>query len=140
MIGSTYIPARWPDVEAQKIQPNVIGIQGTITKNTVQTIDTIVADDVLIRGIELSCLNSSFGDMVTIKIVDINGVYAPAGTVLSIPVLNYNVPLGQAKSSYESIAPSKMLGGLAIRLIYTSVGQTNDVSIGVNFLFVKILI
>ncbi len=138
MTGSTYLPARWTDVEASKIRPNVIGIQATITGNSVQTVDTLVLDDMLIRGVEFLSTNANFGDSLTIKIVDIDGVYAPANTIVSVPVSNYVVPINNY-SSYDSVAPMKMLGGLYLRIVYTSTGSTN-VSLGINFLFVKLLL
>lgn len=138
--GTTYAPQHWQDVDAVNVSTNVTGTTGTISAGQTQNIDTLIADDVLIRGIEFLLRNSAFGDTVTIKVVDKDGVYSPPNTVLGTPVSNYNVAADQQmQSSYQAVAPMKMKGGLYIRFTYSSTGQIN-VNVAVNFLLLKVLL
>lgn len=140
MINSTFVPQRWQDVEASKVQPSTLGVAATITAQTTQSIDTLVADDSLIRAIEFLCRNQAFGDTISVSVVDVNGVYVPAGTVISTPVSNYNIVSDrQSQRSYEAAAPLKIRGGLFVRVTYVSTGAT-AVDVGINFLLLKLLV
>lgn len=140
MLNSTYSPQRWNDVEASKIRPNIQGAQDTVAFGTTQDKDILVSDDSLIRGIEFFASGAVFGDTLTIKVVDVDGVYVSAGTVLSTPVSDYVISADTVRqSSYDSVSPLKLLGGLYIRVSYTSTGGSN-VDIGVNLLLQTILI
>lgn len=141
MTGSTYAPQTWNDVMVSMVSPYVIGIQGSIPVNTTQNIDTKIANDSLFRGVKLIAMNTTFGDTVSIKIVDVDGVYAPAGTVLSSPVLSFNISTDQQlQADYESVAPFKLLGGLYIRITYVSTGGLlSSVKIGADFFMVTVL-
>src|SRR5258706_16046915 len=140
MTGSTYAPQRWEDVEAGKVKPYSKGIQSTISFGTTQDIDTLIADDSLVRGIQFLAKNQIYGDTITIKVIDKDGIYVGAGTVLSTPVQDWNVIADkQMQLTYDSVAPFKLLGGLYLRVTYVSGGMT-DVVIEVNFILLKILI
>jgi hypothetical protein len=141
MVGSTYAPQTWGDVLAAMVAPNVIGIQGSIPSNTTVSIDTKIADDSLFRGVKLIAMNTVFGDTVSVKIVDVDGVYSPAGTVLGAPVLNFNISTDQQlQADYESVAPFKILGGLYVRITYVSTGGLlSTTKIGADFFLVKVL-
>ena len=141
MIGSTYSPQTWSDVQAKLVKPNVIGIQGSIPSNTTVNIDTRIADDSLFRGVKLIALNTTFGDTVNVRVVDVDGIYSPAGTVLSSPVLNFNISSDQQlQADYESIAPFKILGGLYLRITYVSTGGLlSAVKIGADLFLATVL-
>lgn len=141
MLGSTYAPQSWVDLEASKVSPNVIGVQGSVTAGLTQSVDQLVADDSLIRSIQFLVRNANFGDKLSVSVVDKDGVYAPANTVLAAPVNNFNVNSDQQQqSSYDAAAPFKILGGLYIRTTYTSTGIITPVTVETNFLLLKILI
>lgn len=141
MTGSTYAPQTWEDVQASKVQPDVIGIKGTANANSTTNIDTQVADDVLIRGIQPIINGMNFGDTITISIIDKDGIYFPANTVVSTPVQNYNVETSsQDQKEYKSAAPFKMLGGLYLRIAYTNTNALVAATVEVNFEFLKVLI
>lgn len=140
MTGSTYAPQTWNDVQASNVKPNIVGITGTCTANSTHNIDTLIADDSLIKSIEFFTNSAIFGDTITVSIIDKDAVYFPANTVVSTPVLDYNILPTGSQSSYHSVAPFKILGGLYIRISYTSTGLLNTVSLGINFLFLKCLI
>lgn len=141
MVGSTYTPQTWPDVMVAMVAPSVIGVQGSIPSGTTQNVDTLIADDSLFRGIKLIATNTTFGDTISVKIVDISGVYSPPGTVLGSPVLNFNISSDQQlQADYESVAPFKILGGLYLRITYTSTGGLlTNVKIGADLFLVKVL-
>lgn len=141
MTGSTYAPQRWSDVETSKVQPDTIGIKGTAAANTTTNIDTKIADDVLIRSVEPIIANMNFGDTITVSVVDVDGVYFPAGTVISSPVQNWNVQTStQIQEDYQSISPFKMLGGLYVRIAYTNTNALVAASVEINFQFLKVLV
>lgn len=144
MLASTYNPQTWAAVESSKVKPNVIGIAFTAQgNNQTTTVDTKINDDNLIRGIQVVAKIPSFGDKITIKVVDVEGIYTPAGTVLSTPVTDYQLASDVEKQcEYESVAPMKMLGGLYVRVIYVSTGGllTPDIKVGINLIFNKLLI
>lgn len=141
MVGSKYTPQTWHDVMASMVQPNVIGIKISVPTTTTVSVDTQIPDDSLFRGIKLIASNTTFGDTVSVKIVDVDGVYAPAGTVLSSPVLNFNISSDQQlQADYESVAPFKLLGGLYIRITYVSTGGLlSTVKIGADVFLVTVL-
>jgi predicted ThiF/HesA family dinucleotide-utilizing enzyme len=141
MVGSTYTPQTWESVLASMVSPNVIGVQASIPNGTTQNVDTNIADDSLFRGVKLIAMNTTFGDTVSVKIVDVDGVYSPAGTVLSSPVLNFNISTDQQlQADYESVAPFKILGGLYVRITYVSTGGLlSSVKIGADLFLIKVL-
>lgn len=141
MISSSYAPQTWNEVKTSMVAPNVIGVQGSIPSNTTVNIDTKINDDSLFRGIKLIATNTVFGDTVSVKVVDIDGVYTPAGTVLSSPVLNFNISSDQQlQADYESVAPFKILGGLYLRITYVSTGGLlSATNIGADLFMVKVL-
>jgi hypothetical protein len=126
---------------AAMVAPSVIGIQGSIPSNTTQNIDTRIADDSLFRGIKLIAMNTTFGDTVSVKVVDVDGIYTPAGTILGSPVLNFNISSDQQlQADYESVAPFKLLGGLYIRITYVSTGGLlSATKLGADLFLVKVL-
>lgn len=141
MLGSTYTPQTWDSVMASMVASNVIGIQASVASGTTQNVDTRIADDVLFRGVKLIAQNTTFGDTVSVKVVDVDGIYFPAGTVLGSPVLNFNISTDQQlQADYESVAPFKLLGGLYIRLTYISVGGLlGFTKLGADFMLVRLL-
>lgn len=144
MTGSTYAPQTWNDVETSKVKPAVSGIMASITAGTTQNVDTLFANDSLIRGINIMAKTATYGDNLTISVIDIAGVYAPANTVLSVPVSNYYLSSDQiSQEKYESVCPFKLLGGLYVRIAYTSTAGgllPPAVAFTVNFLMLQCLI
>lgn len=139
-INTTYAPQTWETFEAGKTAPNVIGATGTAAHGATTNIDTLISDDSFIRSIEIITKTANFGDTLTIEVIDKDAVYFSANTVVSTPVTNYNLIADQqSQISYDSAAPYKILGGLYVRVIYTSTGGT-DVSVSVNYIFIKALV
>lgn len=141
MVGSTYSPQTWASVMVSMVRPNVVGIKGSIPANTTGVIDTLITDDSLFKGMKLIAMTTTFGDTVSVTVVDKDGVYAPAGTVLLSPVLNFNISTDQQlQADYESVAPFKLLGGLYLRITYISTGGLlSTTKIGVDLFLVTVL-
>lgn len=140
MTGSTYTCSRWADLQSQYVKPNALGIVGTATAGQITTKDYTLTDDIFIRGIEVLVNGSAFGDSITIQVLDTNNLMGyGAGAVVSTPVTAWNVSNTLNIFEYESIVPQKGLATFTVRIIYTSVGLT-EVSFGINFLFLKILV
>lgn len=141
MIGSTYQPQTWTDLEASKVAPNTIGATGTATLGISTNIDVLISDDSFIRKIEFFCKNHVFGDKVSITIIDIDNVYGyGAGFVMATPVTNWNITEdSQKQASYDAAIPKKIPGGTYLRLTYASVGLV-DVSTALNLILLKALI
>ena len=103
------------------------GYRGTATAGTTTNVDfAIGAEDRYIDGVRLFLKNHVDGDTMDFKIVDVDGVYAPAGTVLKQFGYSWNVDDGQSDqggSVYNFLA--RIYAGLYIRVAYTSTGNTN---------------
>ncbi len=141
MTGSTFAPTIWRDIDNTKAQPNSMGFKGTCAANSTQSTDFLISDDSIVRGLEFLASGVLFGDKVSIYIVDKDGVYFPANTVLSNPVKDFNcVSDLQTQSNYESIVPQKILGGLYFRVTYTNTNLLTSVSFGVNLILLKVLV
>ena len=141
MINSKYSPQRWVDIEVSKVSPNVVGISEVVTQTTTENKDLLITDDFFIREIQVLTQNAAYGDTLTIKIIDIDNILGcGVNFVVSTPVSNFNVAPEHPKQEYSSVAPFKILAGLYIRVSYTSVGTSSDVSLGLNFIFLKALI
>lgn len=141
MTGSTFTPTTWRDVDTTKAQPSTIGFQGTCDANQTQNTDFLIVDDSIIRGITFLARNVTFGDKITISIIDKDAVYSPADTVFATPIKDFNcIADQQTQADYEAIAPQKILGGLYIRVAYTNTGLLTAVNFGVNLIMMKVLI
>lgn len=141
MTGSTFSPTTWRDVDSTKAQPNTQGFKGTCSANTTQSTDFLIPDDNLIRQIEFMANGVTFGDKVSLSVVDKDAVYFPANTVIASPVNNFNcVADSQRQADYEAVTPQKILGGLYIRVSYTNTSLLSTVSYGINIIMMKVLL
>lgn len=64
------------------------GVYAVITKNTTQDVDFKVTHNSLLNGGVLQAVNAKAGDYFVAQVVDKDGVYAPAGTILKTWILN----------------------------------------------------
>lgn len=137
MSGSKYNPINLSDIDGSKIDRNFIAGAATIPAGTTANLDILVTDDMLHEGTQLIIKDSTFGDYVEGKVVDVTGIYAPAGTVLKTPMVKWYVTDGiiDGKSPY----PKKILAGLYLRMVYHSVALLGDPKIAVNLYMHKIL-
>lgn len=141
MVGSTFTPTTWRDVDTTKARPATLGFQGSCAANQTQSADFLITDDSIVRGISFIAKGVTFGDKVTISVIDKDAVYAPANTVLAIPVKDLNCLADQqSQANYEAVAPQKILGGVYVRVTYTNNGLLSVVNYGVNLIILQVLI
>jgi hypothetical protein len=116
------------------------GISATAAANTTTNIDFKLNDDCFLWGGKFSCVGAVFGDTCSLQVVDVDGVYTPAGTVINNPVINW--PMSGVDGLQFDLTvghcPKKMPGNLYLRAIYTSTGST-PVKIAIGYCIFKIL-
>lgn len=110
------------------------GITGTATKNTTTDFDfKIESTSICLNGGQIIYQNANWGDYVTAQVVDKDGVYAPAGTVLNEYIIKrYLLPANGKEMvclEYGSIVPINAY----LRLKYTSTSATTDVDVAINY-------
>lgn len=85
-----------------------------------------------IIGGNLYTVGMKMGDTVSLSVVDKDGVYYPAGTVVKAYVTGWNVsPTGD--QGINTPYGIKIPGGLYIAVKYTNTNLLTDVKVGVNF-------
>jgi hypothetical protein len=140
MTNSTFNPTKVADFDKLKLNFNGMGVIGTATAGTTTNIDLALTDDNLITGAMLQCQNMTWGDSVSLQVVDVTGVYAPAGTVLSQFVTNWYVITDfERQIDLQINYPAKLLAGLYIRVSYTSTGTT-AVNVSANYTLHKVMV
>lgn len=139
--STTYTPTRNDDFDSKSLQFNATGNHGTAAHGTATNIDFLVSQDMIMTGGTLILKGQCFGDTVDQQVVDVDGVYYPAGTVLRQFVTDWNVADDVQIQGGIVVAgyPAKILSGLYIRLIYHSTCGT-DVNVAVNYLLHKVLL
>lgn len=141
MIASTYSPPSWRDVQAIKVEPNIFGISGSASPNSTTNIDVKIDDDSLIKAITPIIQNMNFGDTIDLYVIDKDGVYAPANTVLKHPISSYYMQTSQQlQFRYESVAPFKLLGGVYLRFAYANVNLLVAAQVKINLELLKVLV
>jgi|DEB0MinimDraft_6_1074348.scaffolds.fasta_scaffold13184_4 hypothetical protein len=109
-----------------------VGFQFTATKDTTTTQDFKIPVDFHLRNGDIECVNNVACDSVSFKIVDVDGIAYPAGTVLKQYVHNINIP---TNGYYEFPTNKKTVLNLKdfyLRVEYTSKGTVNDVTVLCN--------
>jgi len=140
MIGSTYKPLKVSDFEASKLNFLGVGVTASCTSNGVTTIDYLLVDDCLITGGTILVSNGTFGDKIDLQIVDVNNTLGyGANFILNKFVLGWYIQTGPSIVPISVPYPAKVYAGLAIRVIYTSVGSSAN-SLAVNYNLHKVLV
>lgn len=113
------------------------GTSGTATAGTTSDIDYKFTEELYTNGADLILNNNVIGDKITIEIIDIDGVYYPANTVLSTYVKDWYIsPASNYVSETRIEYPSKIAKDLYFRVKYTSTGGT-DVIVYINLFLHK---
>lgn len=137
--NTTYNPPNVNSFVKSALNFNAQGILATVIAGSVQNIDYQVSGDQLITGAYVLVQNGSFGDHVSFQVVDTQGLYAPPGTMLNQFVSNWYIQSdSELQADFEINYPAKILSGLTLRLIYTSVGSNNP-SVAINYLLHEVL-
>lgn len=124
--------------EGQNLRARLIGMfNETITKESTVELDWKilsvsylgVTKDSFMDGIEYVAFNSKVGDTMTFQVVDKDGVFYPAGTVLDEFGKNWGVFPNQ---NTIKLYKAKLIPNMYIRIIYTSTSTTTDVDFVCN--------
>lgn len=137
--NSTYTCTRWIDIQSQYISPLASGVTGQCLEGEPATVDTVLSDDIFIRGIEVMCDAVRLGTVTTIQIIDTNGITGvPPGTVVATPVNKWNIPEISKMLSYEAVVPFKAPATFTIRITVIPPSE-EPLNFAINYLFLKIL-
>ena len=141
MLQSTFNPQRDTEYDKTKLALDAMGAMGVCAPGVSTNIDLPLPDDVLIDGISYNVIGGVFGDYINLQVIDLNGTYTGApGTVLNQFATKWYVAQNQSSATQiKSKYPAKILGGMALRLIYNSVGDT-PANVAVNYELHKVLI
>lgn len=85
-----------------------------------------------LRGAGVEAENHVFGDHVTVQIIDKDGLYYPAGTVLDVFGSEVYIPKTGLFTVLSDSISNGMPPGLYMRVIYHSAGTVLDVNVRVN--------
>lgn len=117
------------------------GILFTAAANSTTTSDYQMPEDRMITGAQMICESSTFGDYVVCQVVDKDGLYYPAGTVLSQFLSNWYVCTDSQRSEVTQIPyPAKILQGLYVRIMYTSTALLTTHRVAINYYYHKVMI
>lgn len=137
---TNFSPKNILELNSSNVNFRGTGVSGTGTAGTSTSIDYLVTEDRIITGAYTILKNHVSGDSITLRVMDLDGVIAPAGTTLNEFATNWYVASDtQTQRGVNVPYPAKCLAGLYIRIVYNSVGLIN-VDVRANISFHKILI
>ena len=116
---------------AGKVEFDGRGSKGTVTAGLIENVDYLVTDEMLINGGLIYFHNGVAGDTFTCQIVDKDGVYYPAGTVLKQWITDWNV-FPNIKQDLTTPQAGTIPALVYLRVVYTSTGIV-DVDVLVNY-------
>lgn len=136
--NTTYTASRMQDLDKNNLALFSQGVSGTAFANTTTNIDLLLTDDAILTGIYVITNGGSYGDKISIQVIDIAGTYFPANTVIATAVSNWYVP-PNINFHFSSVFPQKLLTSLTIRVSYTSNALLGSVFVGMNYELQKVL-
>ena len=112
----------------------------TIPAGTTVSIDFKIIDDSFISGGILLTKNAAFGDKASFQVVDVDNIIGYGNNVvLGQYITNWYMRSDSEMQINENMPyPAKIMSGLYLRIIYTSIGQT-DVDIAIIYKLHKAL-
>jgi hypothetical protein len=109
------------------------GFKFTATKNTETSFDHKLIQDVRLRGGAVETEGHVMGDKADLSIVDVDNILGfGAGLVVALYFDGWNIPKSGVVDVLEPTMGDNVPKDLYVRCIYTSVGDTDDVKVGVN--------
>lgn len=106
---------------------NFLATAGTTTVNNYKFTENRIID-----GVQVLVNNASFGDYITIKIIDIDGIFYPANTILDIFAETWAVASDtQNQGIFRLPYGAEIISGLYLSIEYISTGASN-VSVAYN--------
>ncbi len=139
--GTTFRPDKYSELGALNLLFDARGVKATASANNTTNIDMLVSDDSLITGVHLLVNNAAFGDKVTLQVVDKDNVLGlGAGTVLRQPATDWYIASDvQTQLAASSLYPAKIVAGLYLRVVYTSVALLTSPTVAINYHLHKVL-
>ena len=101
------------------------GFSFTATAGQVTQFDYKITQDFYLNEGEIELQNHAFADKIVKEIVDVDGLIAPAGTVLRSYIKNYPLRVSGPTPFKTDKKTAINLNGFYIRVKYTSTGGTN---------------
>ena len=142
-MSTTIIPARdsngnpiyrlTPFVSDSTVQFAGLGVSGLHTAGAITNCDIKMPGDRYFNGLEIVLKNHDWDDYASMQVVDVDGIVAPAGTVLSEFATTWRFDDSvQNQGTFTLNYKATILKDLYIRIAYTSAGST-DVKANYNF-------
>lgn len=145
MLNSTFDPPTIGSYNKNLMAVSWQSASATVQAGQTANIDYLVTQDMMFSGLQILSKNTNFGDSVTLQIICVSGTLAngmticPPNSVLNQFGTNIGIPDDKTlKCDVTSEFPAKLLGGLTIRVIYTSTGGA-DVPVIVNHKLATVL-
>jgi hypothetical protein len=110
-------------------------LNGIATKNSDTNIDLLLEDDCFITGGNLIVNNSVFGDYCKMQVIDIDNILGNGANFVVAQFVDKWMIRSDSQYQMEIVEkyPVKLIAGLYIRCIYTSIGTEIDPEVVVNF-------
>jgi hypothetical protein len=113
------------------------GYSGVAQAGTTTDIDFQITEERYISAVQTILSGHAEDDTLGFLIVDKNGLYSPAGSILDVFAETWNVDhTSNDQGVHESSYPARLYAGLFVRIRYTSTGS-NPVKVKVNFFLHK---
>lgn len=115
------------------------GVSGTASKTATTSIDSLISETRFINGLEFIVRNQAFGDSAHFQVVDVDNILGyGAGVVLDQFGTSWFIASDcERQGPYILPYPAQVLGGLYLRIAYTSVGTVSDVDVKINYFLHK---
>jgi hypothetical protein len=141
MLGSKYAPNQKSQYSAKDMNTNFQGKRFEPVAGEASNHDFLVTDDMILDGARVYVNGASDGDYIGAQVVDVDNILGyGAGFVLQTFVDKWFLsPAVTLQFDHNSDYPAKIYGGLYIRIIYHSVGETAPAAMLVNFKLHKVL-
>jgi len=115
------------------------GVTCTATKNTSTNCDYKLTETRKISGLHVFLKDHCFADSMKLQVVDKDGAYYPAGTVLDEYGTNWNIDSTTESQGREIMNyAAGVLVNLYLRLVYVSTCNLTDVKVKINYYLHKV--
>lgn len=115
------------------------GITCTPVKNTTTNCDYKLTETRKITGLHVYLQNHCFDDTMKLQVVDKDGVYYPAGTVLDEYGTDWHVDSTAESQGREQLNYAASIAiNLYLRIVYTSTCSVLDVKLKANYYLHKV--
>ena len=131
--NTTYAPTTQDNFNSGSLNYAGTGSTASITANATTNIDLLMADDMIITGMELVCTAPQAGDYMTLHVV-----HPTYGEVNQFGFTWY-MGTESFRKDYQVRYPAKIYAGMTLRAKYVSVTGTAPTFVAVNYFLHKVL-